>query len=409
MKPLLFLSQRIPFPPNKGDKLRSFSVLRHLSKSWKIHLGCFIDDPADWQYLDDVRAFCVDVCCVGLDKRWAKVRSLAGLATGTSLSEPYFRNRHLSAWVDTVLSDVKPSAAFLFSSVMGQYIPWQDGKRPKRVVMDFVDVDSVKWRQYADMHGFPMSWIYRRESRMLLDFDRRVARNADASVFVSAPEAALFRSLAPETADRTFDISNGIDFQYFAATDQHDNPFAAGLKSIVFTGAMDYWPNIDAACWFARDIYPKVRDRVPDAQFFVVGGNPDAKVLRLKELAGVTVTGRVADVRPYLAHATVAVAPMRVARGIQNKVLEGMAMGRVVVTTDQGLEGIDARPGLDLLVANDIEGLVNQTVRALVDSSLTGMGQEARRRIETRYDWTAKLARMEALLGAGGQGEGRPG
>lgn len=401
MKPLLFLSQRIPYPPNKGDKLRSFSVLRYLSRSWKIHLGCFVDDPTDWRYLEELRPYCADLCCIGLDKRWAKLKSLSGLLTGTPLSVPYFRSRRLSKWVDTVLREVRPSAAFLFSSVMGQYLPHDSQLRPRRVVMDFVDVDSEKWRQYAEMHSLPMSWIYRRESRRLLAFDRGVARAADASVFVSAPEAALFRQLVPETAAKTYDISNGIDFSYFSADRSQPNPFPACSRGLVFTGAMDYWPNVDAAIWFAEEMFPAIRARVPEAVLFIVGGNPTPKVTKLGEMPGVTVTGRVPDVRPYLTYAAASVAPLRVARGIQNKVLEGMSMGKVVITTDQGLEGIAAMPGRDLLVANDADSFVSATVRVLADTSVVSIGDAARRCVVSSYSWDDKLAEFERLLVGG--------
>lgn len=401
MKPLLFLSQRIPFPPNKGDKLRAFFVLRHLAKSWKIHLGCFIDDPTDWQYVDELRPYCEDLCCVGLDRRWAKIRSLQGLMTGTSLSEPYFRNARMSGWVDGVLRDVRPSAAFLYSSVMGQYIPFNGPLRPGRVVMDFVDVDSDKWRQYAAMRTGPMRWIYNRESRRLLEFDRTIARHADASIFVSPPEADLFRRLAPEVAATTHAISNGIDFDYFSQSAAHANPFPAGSRPIVFTGAMDYWPNVDACGWFAESLFPEIRNRVPEALFYIVGGNPTDSVRALGNGPGITVTGRVPDVRPYLAHAALAVAPMRVARGIQNKVLEGMSMGRIVVTTGQGLEGIDAIPGQELLVADEAGAFVEACVRGLLDPSVAGLGAAARRRIEQDYSWQDKQMAYERLLAGG--------
>ena len=398
MKPLLFLAQRIPYPPNKGDKLRSFAVLRHLSRSWDIHLGCFIDDPDDWQHVDALRAYCADLTCVGLDKRLAKLRSAVGLLSGTSLSEHYFRSGQLSRWVGGVLTGVQPSTAFLYSSVMGQYIPTAPSLRPRRVVMDFVDVDSVKWRQYAEMHRGPMRWVYERESRRLFDFDRALAQRFDASIFVSPPEAQLFRDMAPEVADRVHAVSNGIDHGFFTADPSQPNPFAAGARAIVMTGAMDYWPNIDGALWFAREMLPAIRARVPEAVFVIVGGNPAPQLQALAGQPGVTVTGRVADVRPYLTHAAAVVAPMRVARGIQNKVLEGMAMGRLVVTTSQGLEGIDAQPGRDLLVADDAPPFIAATLRALTDAALAPMGTAARQRILAGYDWDDKLAAYERLL-----------
>ena len=398
MKSLLFLSQRIPYPPNKGDKLRSFAVLRHLAASWRIHLGCFIDDPTDWQYVEAVRPYCADVFCVGLDKRWAKFRSLQGLVGGTALSQPYFCDRALHRWSDRVLREVRPDAAFLYSSVMGQYLPRSAALRPGRVVMDFVDVDSDKWRQYSTAQTWPMNWIYARESRRLLEFDRAVAARSDASIFVSQAEAALFCRLAPEIADRVHSISNGIDHGDFKADPQQPNPMPPDSPAIVFTGAMDYWPNVDAVIWFVEAMLPAIRARIPNAAFFVVGGNPTPAVMKLAERPGVTVTGRVPDVRPYLTHAGVVVAPLRVARGIQNKVLEGMAMGKVVITTSQGLEGLDSIPGRHLLLADGADAMIEATLQVLTNPSLAVLGKAAREHIVTSYSWDDKLAAYQRLL-----------
>jgi len=398
MKPLLFLSQRIPYPPNKGDKLRAFAILRHLSQTWRVHLGCFVDDPYDWRYVDDLRPFCADIRCVGLDKRWATLRSARGLVGGRSLSEYYFRSAELKKWVGGVLAEHRPEAAFLYSSVMGQYIPAHSPLRPQRVVMDFVDVDSVKWGQYAEMHRGPMGWIYRRESRRLLDFDAEVARRADANIFVSAPEADLFRSLAPDVGSKVHAISNGIDHGYFTPDPATPSPFATGERPIVMTGAMDYWPNIDAALWFASEMLPAIRQRVPSATFAIVGGNPSPEVRRLADMPGVAVTGRVPDVRPYILHAELVVAPLRVARGIQNKVLEGMSMGKAVVTTSEGLTGIDAVPSRDVLVADTPQGFVDISVDMLNGAKGNGIGGAARQLILRNYDWQDKLAQYDRLL-----------
>lgn len=398
MNHLLFLCQRIPFPPNKGDKLRSFSILRHLAKSWRVHLGCFIDDPVDWRHVEDLRPYCADMCCIGLDRRWAKLRSLSGLIRGTSLSEPYFRSRRLQAWTDTVLRELRPPAAFLYSSVMGQYLRPSDPLRPPRVVMDFVDVDSDKWRQYADRRPWPLNRIYERESRRLLEFDRQVAAAADACVFVSTPEAALFRDLAPEAAGKTVAIANGVDFRSFSPEIPFPSPFPPGIRAVVFTGAMDYWPNQDAVIWFAESIFPTIRRCVPEAAFFIVGSNPGPRVTRLGGLDGITVTGRVPDIRPYLAHAAVCVAPMRVARGIQNKVLEGMSMGKVVITTAPGFDGIDAMPSRDLLLADTAAAFIAATIGILTATGPSSMGERARSRIVDGYGWDDKLAAFERLL-----------
>jgi sugar transferase (PEP-CTERM/EpsH1 system associated) len=180
-----------------------------------------------------------------------------------------------------------------------------------------------------------------------------VARDYDASLFVSAPEAELFRTLAPESSAKIGHFSNGVDTDYFSPDTGHANPYAAGERALVFTGAMDYWPNVDAVQWFCDEVFPVLRQRVPDLRFYIVGSRPAPAVQALGQREGVTVTGTVPDVRPYIAHAAVAVAPLRIARGIQNKVLEAMAMATAVVVSPQALEGIDAEPGSELLLAED--------------------------------------------------------
>ena len=401
MPDLLFLSQRIPFPPNKGDKIRSFHVLNHLSRSWRVHLGCFIDDPEDWKHADAVRALCADVHLVGLAPLRARLRCLRGLVTGAALNLPYFPDYGLAGWVGRVLAERRPAAAYVFSSAMAQYLldPRMSGLRPRRMVMDFGDVDSDKWRQYAESRRQPWRWLYGREARRLLDFDRAVARAADASVFVSPPEVALFRRLAPESAAKLHDIGNGVDVAYFSPEHILPRPYGAGGPVLAFTGAMDYWPNIDAVTWFAQSILPLVRQRHPGAIFAVVGSNPSPPVCRLADLPGVVVTGRVADVRPFLAHADVAVVPMRLARGVQNKVLEAMAMARPVVCTPQALEGIEARPGSHLLVAGDTPDFAKAVLTLLADPGAATLGQAGRALVVGAYGWAGRLSLYDRLLG----------
>ena len=396
MPDLLFLCQRIPYPPNKGEKIRAFQILRHLAARYRVHLGCFIDDPADVQHAPAVQELCAAAYFARLAPGRAKLRCLTGLLDGAPLTAGYFRDRGLAAWVADRLARIEPAVAFVYSSAMAQYLPVG---RPARAIMDFVDVDSDKWRQYAATRRWPISWIFRRESRTLLAFDRRIARRVDASLFVSEPEAALFRRLAPECAAKTFAVANGIDADFFSPERPYPRPaeLDGPGPGIVFTGTMDYWPNVDAVRWFAADVLPQIQAAHAGARFVVVGADPAPAVRQLAKRAGVAVTGRVADVRPYLAHAQLAVAPVRIARGIQNKVLEAMAMAKPVVTTPQALEGIDAAPGLELIVAPDRPADFAQAVLgALADQA--GIGPAARRRVVADYSWPARLAALDDLL-----------
>jgi sugar transferase (PEP-CTERM/EpsH1 system associated) len=239
-----------------------------------------------------------------------------------------------------------------------------------------------------------MNWLYRYEARQLLAYERRVAREYDASLFVSAPEAELFRQLAPESTAKIGHFSNGVDTDYFSPDQPHADPYAPGERALVFTGAMDYWPNVDAVQWFAADVFPALRERFADLKFYIVGSRPAPAVQELAKLPGVVVTGTVPDVRPYIAHAAVAVAPLRIARGIQNKVLEAMAMATPVVVSPQALEGIDAVPGSELVLAEDAAGFVDAVTTLLAgqDSAATAIGAAARAKVQRRYSWSSNLA-----------------
>jgi sugar transferase (PEP-CTERM/EpsH1 system associated) len=393
MEDLLLLIHRIPYPPNKGDKIRSYHLLKHLAKHYRVHLATFVDDPDDWQYVPHVEALCASSHFARMNPLVARVKSLAALLKNRSLSLEYYRDPKLARWVQNTVAAHGIERVLVFSSAMAQYA---DPYRQARRVVDFVDVDSDKWRQYADKKSWPMSWLYGYEAARLLDYERQVARDYDASLFVSAPEAALFRQLAPESGAKIGHFSNGVDTDYFSpeAEAGHANPYQAGERALVFTGAMDYWPNVDAVQWFCDQVFPALRERCPELRFYIVGSRPNAQVQALAQRPGVTVTGTVPDVRPYIAHAAVAVAPLRIARGIQNKVLEAMAMARAVVVSPQALEGIDAEPGSELVLAEDAPAFI-EAVHALLasqDGALETIGQAARAKVQRRYSWSSNLA-----------------
>ena len=398
MQDLLFLAHRVPYPPDKGDKIRSWNLLRHLARNYRVHLGCFADAPEDLRHDAALRPLCAGLRVVALDPRRARLRSLGGLATGEALTLGYYRDRALARWVRDLLATGRVARIFAFSSSMAPYAmgPWAASARR---VFDFVDVDSDKWRQYSRRKPFPASWIYAREARRLLAFERRAAALSDATLFVSDAEAALFRSLAPETADRVHAVPNGVDLEFFNPVGPYVSPFPPGAAPLVFTGAMDYWANVDAVSWFAREILPLVRRRRTDAAFWIVGANPAAAVRDLASLQAVRVTGRVSDVRPYLAHAAAVVAPLRLTRGVQNKVLEAMAMAQRVLATPEAAEGIDAVAGRDFVVAGGAEAFADAVCGAL-DGQWAGMGEGARAAVVARYGWESALAGLENLLEA---------
>ncbi len=391
---LLLLVHRIPYPPNKGDKIRSYHLLRHLAEHYQVHLGSFVDDEDDWQHAPTVEKLCASAHLARLHPLRARVRSLGALLANRSLSLDYYHDKGMASWVEQTVRTHGIERIMIFSSAMAQYA---EAYPQARRVVDFVDVDSDKWRQYADKKSWPMSWLYRHEARQLLAYERKVARECDASLFVSSPEADLFRQLAPESDARIGWFSNGVDTEYFSPERAYPSPYAAGERALVFTGAMDYWPNIDAVQWFAAEVLPQILARHPDARFYIVGSRPAPAVQALAQQAGVVVTGTVPDVRPYIAHGEVAVAPLRIARGIQNKVLEAMAMGRPVVVSPQALEGIDADIGREVLLAADAAAFA-ATVMALLRQPDASVGAAARTNVQRHYSWSSKLARIEEKL-----------
>jgi sugar transferase (PEP-CTERM/EpsH1 system associated) len=394
--PLLYLAHRIPYPPNKGDKVRSFNLLRHFATNYRVMLGCFVDDPADHDYIEKLGEWCEDVHCEPLNPRVARVSSLRGLVNGDALSLPYYRSPRLARWVREMVTRHPIRHAVVFSSPMTQYL---DGLRGIRKLADYCDVDSAKWTAYANDHSGPAAWLYRREGERLLAHERRAGARLAAISFVSEDEAKLFRELAPELAERTHAVSNGVNAEFFSPDPTRESPYQAGEKTIVFTGAMDYWPNIDAVRGFATEVWPEIRRRDAQARFVVVGMNPAPDVRALAADPRIRVTGTVPDVRPYLQHADVIVAPLRIARGIQNKVLEAMAMGRAVVASSAAATGIEAEPGREIAVVDAPHETVEAIAALLADPAAAArIGAAARSRVLARYSWEAHLSKLDPLL-----------
>ncbi|HYE69973.1 MAG TPA: TIGR03087 family PEP-CTERM/XrtA system glycosyltransferase [Aquabacterium sp.] len=395
MANLLYLVHRLPYPPNKGDKVRSYHLLRHLAREHRVFLGTFVDDPDDEQHLDTVRGWCAGFHAARLAPRRARVASLAGLATGEALTLRYYRDAGLAAWVERTLAAERIDAVVVFSSSMVQYA---ENRPDLPLLVDFVDVDSAKWSEYAGRHPWPLSWLYRREGERLLAYERSAAARATRSFFVTDKETELFRSLAPESAHSIEPMCNGVDAEFFAPDAQRASPYSPEEWPLVFTGAMDYWPNIDAVTWFAREVLPALKRDWPRLRFHVVGRSPPPAVQALAS-ESVNVTGTVPDVRPYLQHAKLVVAPLRLARGVQNKVLEAMAMARPVVCAQACLEAIDAEPGLELVgacEAADFQREVTALLRAPARSET--IGRAARDRVLKSYSWQAHLSGLDRHL-----------
>jgi sugar transferase (PEP-CTERM/EpsH1 system associated) len=398
---LLFLTHRLPYPPDKGDRIRSWHMLDHLARRWEVDLGCLSDDHGDAAHLPLLRQRCATVHCepVAGGLR-AAARTLWRARPGLPLTLGWFHAPGLQAWVEAALATGRHDAVFVYSSAMAPYVMGRAGRGQPRRVLDLVDVDSEKWQAYAAAAQPPRRQLWAREARTLLAFERRAARFFDRTLLVSEAECARFLALAPEASGRAGWVENGVDLGFFDPALPHANPYPPGAPALVFTGTMDYLPNIEAVRDFAREVMPRLRAAPGPGgtpEFHIVGARPTAEVRALAGLPGVHVTGRVPDTRPYIAHAAAAVAPLRVARGIQNKVLEAMALARPVIASSPAFEGIQARAGRDLLVADGAEATA-RAVQAVLRGEWPGLGPAARAAVARGHDWAATLRPLDAML-----------
>jgi sugar transferase (PEP-CTERM/EpsH1 system associated) len=394
---ILFLAHRIPYPPTKGDKIRAYRFLAHLARSHVVHLACFVDEPDDWAHADLLRRLCAECHFAALPRARAWPRALRALVRDQALSVAVLGDAALAAWVGNLMQRRPIRCLFAYSSGMAQFLPRAPAGGLRRII-DFVDVDSRKWQQMAAYRRWPLSWLYRREGERLRAFDREAVDRCDRCLFVAPSEAQAFQRLFPSALDKTLVVPNGVDSDHFSPALHLPCPFGPGGPVVVFTGDMSYWPNQDAVLWFARHVLPRLRPEHPDLRFVVVGRSPGRRLHRSAAPLGFTLTGAVPDVRPFLAHAAVAVAPLRVAQGVPNKVLEAMAMAKAVVATPAAVAGLRVRAGQDIVVAADADAFARATARALDPQCARALGTRARACVLADYAWAPSLRLLDRLI-----------
>jgi sugar transferase (PEP-CTERM/EpsH1 system associated) len=388
---VLYLCHRIPYPPDKGDKIRAFHQLQAIAKRHEVDVFTLADDARDLAFREPLSAYCHQLTVARLHPKLARLRALPFLLTRRPLTVPYFYSAELQALVTRAIRERTYDRIFVYCSAMAQYV---DSAGDIPLLMDFVDVDSDKWTQYATFARFPFSTVYRREGRCLKAYERRVCAQSACVILTTAREAELLLRIAPGT--RVHVVPNGVDTAYF---DPEVVPPDRTAPTVVFTGDMSYFPNQDAVTYFARKVLPLIRESISAARFLIVGRNPSREVRELGKATGVEVTGFVPDVRTYLAQAHVAVAPFSIAAGIQNKILEAMAYGLPVVATRRTAQGLSPAVADMVDTGDTAEEMAAKVVRLLQDVQLAHRkGMESRHRVAAEYRWEQSLDRLLQLL-----------
>jgi sugar transferase (PEP-CTERM/EpsH1 system associated) len=387
MARILFLTHRVPFPPDRGDRIRSSRFLRHLAARHEVSLAAVHEGPLDPASVRALEAVCVSIDVGVVTPLRVRAAALGALFTRSALTPRSFWSPQLARRVDALVRRGRYDLFFVYCSSMA---PYALRHRDVPMLVDLVDADSEKWSERASYATLPSRLLYRREAWRLRRFERTVALAAARVLVTSEREAAIVRSIAPAAGVTV--VPNGVDLPVDASAPRD-------LPTLVFTGVMDYWPNVDACERLVRDVLPAVRREIPSAEVIIVGQRPNAAVRRLASLPGVTVTGAVGDVAPYLRSAAVFVAPLRIARGIQNKILEAMAARLPVVCSEPAAAGLDAVPGRDLVVADGPAATAGAIVALLRDAAArVRLGAAARAFVAAHHTWDDHLARLDDVV-----------
>ncbi|MDY7097989.1 MAG: TIGR03087 family PEP-CTERM/XrtA system glycosyltransferase [Pseudomonadota bacterium] len=400
MGDILFLAHRVPFPPNRGDKIRSANLLRKLATLGRVHVGCFAESAEDFAGVAELETLAATKCVVKRSKPLVLAGAEAVLS-GKPVSLTAFYSAQLQQWVCDSIAGGQIDTIVVFSGQMGQYVP--DGYNG-RVIVDLCDVDSAKFENYAAAGD--RVWLNVREGRLLAIEEERLARRADITTLISQNEAALFRSRLCNPSDVSVEVlGNGIDAESFdpSRVEPHPELLDQAGPHFVFTGQMDYRPNESAALWAIEKFVPVMRAAYPDGMVHIVGRNPTPVLTAHDGASGVRVWGEVPDVKPFLAGADCVIAPLLIARGVQNKVLEAMAMARPVMLTNDAATGIAAKDGEHLLIANADPAEMLARFEALEETP--DIGAAARQFVLEHHAWNAMLAPLSGFVN--GQQEAR--
>jgi len=401
---VLLLTHRVPYPPDRGDRIRSYHLLKLLARHFEVALACTTTQEVTTEHRHVLSQLAGRLAIQRTNPVLSKLRGAAALATGRPITPSLFYEPRLAKKIVAWHDDKPFDAVLTFCTGMVRYgrLLMHPAHRPPQLtgaspinVLDLVDVDSLKWSAYAINTPGPMKLVYAAEAKRLARIEAGIQDRFDGVSVISEAEASAYREHLRDHPGLTV-VENGVDLKYFSPMPDRASSVA------VFVGVLNYKPNIEAVEWYIREVMPLVQKKLPDAEFHVVGRDPTPRVKALKNHPGVKVIGSVPDVRPYLKQASAVVAPLLVARGVQNKVLEAMASRRAVVCSPQAADGIRALSGRHLLVGDSPKTFARYVVALMRDDDYRRqVSAAARRCVERRYNWPGALRPMVKLLGGG--------
>lgn len=384
---LLYIAHRTPFPPDKGDRIRNWNVLRFLANRANVHFACLADEPVSEETRQAISDLCIKLKIVPIDcRRW--LRSMASAFMGGTFSEGAFSSPELRRTLKDWARQTRFDAVIVSASSLTPYLCQLPGLP---ALVDLVDVDSQKWLDYAAASSFPKSLLYQLEGTRLRRLERDLPAKCKAVLLVSDAEARIYKQYARPGVVMT--TTNGVDLDYFKPRDLPQE------TACTFVGALDYKPNVEGACWFARTVWPSLYRRRPDLRFRVLGRRPSPAIRSLSGYPGIEIVGQVPDVRPWIARSTVVVVPLQIARGVQNKVLEALAMEKAVISSPTALNGLQAVPGEHLLAASSAQEWIETIERLLDDAKLRRrLGTGGRTYVELNHTWDRCLEPLAEIL-----------
>jgi sugar transferase (PEP-CTERM/EpsH1 system associated) len=387
---ILFVCHRFPYPPNRGGKIRPFNMIRHLSQRHRVVVATLAHSQEELQQGADLSKHCSEVLAEVVPSTLRWMHAVSALPSPAPSSARYFHSAQLRRRIADLQSRMQIDAVIVHCAFMADYV--RNVRAPFRM-MDFGDLDSRKWLDYSRSTMFPVSLGYTLEKYKLERVERQLAQEFDQCTVTAQGELESYLELGASTPCTV--IPNGVDADYFHISPRPNHNY----RTIVFLGRMDYFPNVSGVLDFVKNVFPLVRRQIPDAHLKIVGSNPIAKIRALENLGGISVTGYVPDVRPHVAGAAAAIAPLSIARGTQNKVLECMAMGIPVVASPQVAKGVQAVPELHLLVGANPQDFAAQVVRLLEDEPLRkSLAEAARAQVVSAHSWPESMKLLDGIL-----------